>query len=64
VSTDVSLLHLLKTFDVTLQNVSVGRIYGKAICSSDDLFHLYWRKTADKLYFTVFYAGSEKEVTN
>jgi hypothetical protein len=45
---------------MTLQNVSAGRIYGKAICSSDGLFHLYWEITADTLYFAVCFVGSKR----
>jgi len=50
----VSLLHLQKQLDVILQNVSAGRIYEKATCSYDRLFHLYWQITAYTLYFAVF----------
>jgi predicted RNA-binding protein with PUA domain len=43
-------------FEVTLQNVSPGKNYGKAILIDNHLFLLVWEIREDTFYFAVFYA--------
>jgi mannose-6-phosphate isomerase-like protein (cupin superfamily) len=53
----------ISMFQVTLQNVSPGKNYGKAILIDNQLFLLVWEIREDTFYFAVFYAGHEKEAT-
>jgi hypothetical protein len=51
-------------FEVTLQNVSPEKKYGKAMFTPDGLFYLDWEITADTFYFAVFYAGHENQAAD
>jgi hypothetical protein len=50
-------------FQVTLQNVSLEKNYGKAFFVDNQLFFLVWEIREDTFYFAVFYAGHERDAT-